>query len=353
MYKYQEIRPYESDFNRLQDFVLRNPKTMFSVREKIHGANFQVLVDSYGNIQYFSREQEIPELKNFYGCDVVVDRIASKISDLVSIMEIKYRDLINNKTSILVFGELAGNQSSGKRIQTGIEYGESDFYVFDIVIADETDPENVVKYYLSDIATNILCSIAGLEVAPILGAYTLEKINEIGVPCFQSQIVEGDVGVVDEESGIRNLAEGVIIKAYDPRDIWNPKALRYNNGRRVIAKWKAKRWSEKKNRAPKVIKKMSEKDQDLFNSMIEYLHENRVAGVMSKLADQVFTPNDYGRILGLFTSDALKDYLLDVGVTSLSELDIDDRNLLMRSFNSEATDVLRPVWISTIMEQDQ
>lgn len=348
MYKYHDIRPFESDFNRLQDFVTRNAGIMFSVSEKIHGANFQFKITG-GDVTVFSREQEITDLDSFYNSGDYVRGIIPKIINLEKIVRIKYGDVLTENTVVLVYGELAGRQPNGKNIQSGIEYGEMCFYAFDIVLVDDNGEGEVSKRYLTDIAKNIICQLANVEHAPPLGMYTFEQLVNTGVPVFQSTIAGPDAGVVDEVSEIRNLAEGVIVKAcYGVHDVWSLNKLVYPNGRRVIAKWKTPKWSEKKNRPPRVIKQMSEGDSVIFNEILEYLHENRLANVLSKRPTSDLKPNDFGPILGEFVQDAVKDYCLDKGVTALSEIDIDDRKLLMRSVGGEATSIIRPVWLGLI-----
>lgn len=297
-----------------------------TAREKIHGANFAFWFDGIEHKQS-SRNDFIEDagLDNFYDCRDVVMKYRPCMVELFAFL--KFSMPIQ---SIAVFGELAGDMKSGKSIQKGIKYGPMDFYVFDIRV---TYTDGRIDYLSEPIEHEYLHF--GFKTAPIV--YIGFGVREEEIlsldNSFQSMILE-----IDEP----NIAEGFVIK-FDYTGLTNGP-IRFNNGKRLIIKSKNEKWSEKgaKKSAPRVVT-LSERDRALYEEVSQYLTENRVQNVLSKIGEPSW--KDFAKVSGLVVADALKDFEQD-GFT----FEPDNDKLTKKYIAGTAADVVRDLFKAIIEE---
>lgn len=236
-----------------------------------------------------------------------------------------------------VFGEFAGGG-----IQKGVDYGEKDFYVFDIIINTESGD----TYYMSDYEMQDFCNTFGFKMAPMLGRGTFDAL--IMIPndldsvlaaynvTASEDLVEANNCVFDANVIGDNTAEGYVLKPCFPK--WLP------NGARVAIKCKNSKFSEKK-KSDKPIKakvELSEADNKLVGILACYVTLNRVNNVISKIGE--IGPKDFGKVMGLTVQDILEETSRE-GITLTQA---DNPSLIKKELVKMVQDVLRPAWIELV-----
>jgi Rnl2 family RNA ligase len=136
-----------------------------------------------------------------------------------------------------------------------------------------------------------------------------------------------------------NICEGIVIRPSEP--------LYFQNGARVLLKSKNSRFAEKKSikkrvKAPSEERLYSEPLQNLFDVSEEYVTENRLNNVVSKIGT-VSMPKDTGKLIGLFSKDILEDFLKEHSVQYHS-LEKDEQKILNKHINSQATLLIKQIF---------
>ena len=269
----------------------------YYVTEKLHGANFSFVVDYTREITHCSRNREINEDESFHD-HKSLNRYHSQILKM-------YDELTTFDNSILrIYGEYAG---SG--IQKGIDYGDKDFYCFDIsvdgIYLDLKDVRNLCWDF--DIKTTPFITLANLEDS-------LAWSNE-----FDSLVLKK----------LDNVCEGIVISPARP--------IFLRNGDRVILKSKNEKYAEKASRRKikKPLVPMSETDSASLEILLQYLTQNRVDAVISKE-----TYSNFGKLLGAVAKDALSD--------CSKENPILFDNSVTKAFNKHVAEFIRPSFIRMI-----
>ena len=237
---------------------------------------------------------------------------------------------------IQVYGEFAG-----PGVQKDVDYGEKDFYVFDIRMNDEFLPDNVVATY----------SVAvGLKMAPLLAYGTFDEIRALPIT-FDSVVNLANSGAIPAKNGVEpefknfmtlkdgegeNIAEGFVMKPVQPAFM--------PNGERVAIKCKTTKFTEKKNKQANRFNapsELSETDKVKLNEFTCYLTENRVKNVLSKIDSANLTAKDFGRVMGLTVQDALEEIERNYG-PFLEQFE--NPTLAKKTFTNEASNLVRENW---------
>ncbi|EBK7479981.1 RNA ligase, Rnl2 family [Salmonella enterica] len=302
-------------------------------REKIHGTNFSLIIER-DNVTCAKRTGPILPAEDFYGYEIVLKKYDKAIKGVQEVM-----GSISTSVPVTyqVFGEFAGGG-----IQKGVDYGEKDFYVFDIIINTESGD----TYYMSDYEMQDFCNTFGFKMAPMLGRGTFDSL--IMIPndldsvlaayntTASEDLVEANNCVFDANVIGDNTAEGYVLKPCFPK--WLP------NGARVAIKCKNSKFSEKK-KSDKPIKakvELSEADNKLVGILACYVTLNRVNNVISKIGE--IGPKDFGKVMGLTVQDILEETSRE-GITLTQA---DNPSLIKKELVKMVQDVLRPAWIELV-----
>lgn len=302
-------------------------------REKIHGTNFSLIIER-DKVTCAKRTGPILPAEDFYGYEIVLKKYDKPIKGVQEVM-----DSISTSVPVTyqVFGEFAGGG-----IQKGVDYGEKDFYVFDIIINTESGD----TYYMSDYEMQDFCNTFGFKMAPMLGRGTFDAL--IMIPndldsvlaaynvTASEDLVEANNCVFDANVIGDNTAEGYVLKPCFPK--WLP------NGARVAIKCKNSKFSEKK-KSDKPIKakvELSEADNKLVGILACYVTLNRVNNVISKIGE--IGPKDFGKVMGLTVQDILEETSRE-GITLTQA---DNPSLIKKELVKMVQDVLRPAWIELV-----
>ncbi|MDW6414327.1 RNA ligase, Rnl2 family [Escherichia coli] len=302
-------------------------------REKIHGTNFSLIIER-DKVTCAKRTGPILPAEDFYGYEIVLKKYDKAIKGVQEVM-----DSISTSVPVTyqVFGEFAGGG-----IQKGVDYGEKDFYVFDIIINTKSGD----TYYMSDYEMQDFCNTFGFKMAPMLGRGTFDAL--IMIPndldsvlaaynvTASEDLVEANNCVFDANVIGDNTAEGYVLKPCFPK--WLP------NGARVAIKCKNSKFSEKK-KSDKPIKakvELSEADNKLVGILACYVTLNRVNNVISKIGE--IGPKDFGKVMGLTVQDILEETSRE-GITLTQA---DNPSLIKKELVKMVQDVLRPAWIELV-----
>ena len=298
--------------NKCEMNLPRGLDTLCQVTEKIHGANFSFYIDQ-DEIKTAKRTSFCGD--DFFSCGEVVERLCDQLSAAFHYTQSVINDEITN---IIVYGELAGNG-----IQKEVQYGDKDFYVYDI---------KANGVYLTTEQVYHLCNLFSLKHAPVLEpAMTLRSALAYDEE-FKSLVldVEGD-----------NFAEGIVIKPIEPAYL--------PSGERIAIKKKGERFSENagtKFKEAKAVKELSLMDQIVCNNLCCYLNKNRLSNVLSK--EEKITQKEFGRVMGLLMQDAIEDYIKDNHEGYKLKDICEDHKLVSKKAMGIATLVVRENWLNIL-----
>lgn len=307
-------------------------------REKIHGANFSLMTSDGEKVIPAKRSGEILPTEQFYGCEPVVARYAPAIRKLWDVLTTAQQvsGIYDAPLVIQVYGEFAG-----RGVQKDVDYGEKDFYVFDIRVNGNFLPDNVVATYAVAV---------GLKMAPLLAYGTFDEIRALPIT-FDSVVNLANSGAIPAYNGVEpefknfmtlkdgegeNIAEGFVMKPVQPAFM--------PNGERVAIKCKTTKFSEKKNKQANRFNapaELSENDKVKLDVFTCYLTENRVKNVLSKIDSANLTAKDFGRIMGLTVQDALEEIERNYGPFIEQ---FENPTLAKKTFTNEASNLIRTNW---------
>lgn len=307
-------------------------------REKIHGANFSLITSDGIKVIPAKRSGEILPTEQFYGCEPVVAKYSESVRKLWEMISTarQISGVYDDELVIQVYGEFAG-----RGVQKDVDYGEKDFYVFDIRVNGEFLSDNVVASY----------SVAvGLKMAPLLAYGTFDEIRALPIT-FDSVVNLANSRAIPAKNGVEpefknfmtlkdgegeNIAEGFVMKPVQPAFM--------PNGERVAIKCKTTKFTEKKNKQANRFNapsELSETDKAKLNEFTCFLTENRVKNVLSKIDSANLTAKDFGRVMGLTVQDALEEIERNYG-PFLEQFE--NPTLAKKTFTNEASNLVRENW---------
>lgn len=336
--KYNSIEnSYDSGFmERVMDQMPSDLK--YVVQEKVHGTNTSFICDGK-EMLFAKRTALIEDGEDFYNYQELVDEYRNMVFSISRDIIAQYAGTVQ----VTVFGELFGGtyplncvkqNHRLKAIQKGVYYTpEHGFYAFDIYISDA---EGNGKY-LSVTEANAMFEKHGFFYARTLFEGNLQEC--LNYPnAFQSKISEwlGYPAIED------NICEGIVIRPVVP--------MYLRNGSKVMIKSKNDRFAEKKS-VKKRVKLFEEpvpySDElvALISDVEAYVTEQRLVNVISHIGE-VRVPNDFGKIMGLFSKDALQDFLKEHG-GDYAGLEKSEQKNLNKELNKLCTDLVKKYYIKS------
>lgn len=311
---------------------------VWCAREKIHGANFSLITSDGNTVIPAKRSGEILSTEQFYCCEPVVVRYAPAIRRLWWMIHYARQSSgIDEPLEIQVYGELAG-----RGVQKDVDYGEKDFYVFDIRMNGK---------FMNDRSVATLAAAVGLKMAPLLAYGTFDEIRALPITFDSVVNLANSRAIPAQNNGIEpefknfmtlkdgegeNIAEGFVMKPVEPAFM--------PNGERVAIKCKTTKFTEKKNKQANRFNapaELSEADKAKLNEFTCFLTENRVKNVLSKIDSANLTAKDFGRVMGLTVQDALEEIERNYG-PFLEQFE--NPTLAKKTFTNEASNLVRENW---------
>jgi Rnl2 family RNA ligase len=288
-HKYNSIENgYNKKFIRSFEDELREYIGPFIATEKVHGSNFQFHYDG-NSVLVGKRNGYIGDEEKFYNHNIIVDRYTDSIKLLWDILGEEF----------ILYGEIFGGNNYGEykskysTVQKGVFYTtDIDFMTFDIYLV------NPGRYIESKRFYEIMFDLtqAGGRIEPVPVIDIVNDINNLGDYRVNSWI-PNRWGIIFEAG--QNIMEGVVVKPYE-REIYN------GYGERFVLKVKNEEFKEK-CRERKVSVPDIEIDSDRLELVLEYVNENRLNSVISKIGE--VTRKDFGKLLGLVCKDVYEDFI--------------------------------------------
>lgn len=300
----------------------------FVVQEKIHGANFSIWSDITKTLPA-KRSGFVAGDDNFFNCHVVVKKYYQQIRAMFGKLQHE-----KNAETVTLCGELYGGlyphkdvkpTQNAMKVQKGVFYcPHNEFYGFDIMVDG---------FLLGVDETNALYDEFDIPHAETLFRGTLEKCLEYPNE-FQSKLWEKfDLPPIED-----NVCEGVVIKPADVKFLYD--------GSRVILKNKNEKFTEvQKERKPKEPHVFAPDAQLAFETMSEYVTENRLRNVLSKIGP--VTKTDFGMVMGAMNKDLTVDFLKDhEGL--LNVLEKAERKLVTKRVYSKSAVLIRGSFLNIV-----
>ena len=310
----------------IKSLGLCDESIVWTAREKVHGANFSI---RYNGTEFkCGRRSDFLDFDTdqFFGYQNVLQKYQTSI-DMMYDYLIETNKIVCGQT-LTLFGELAGEMPSGKKVQSEVDYGPIDLYLFDM-ICHET--------YVTDFELEVYAISYGLKTAPLLELGSFEKVTQ-AVPVDLQSVVRDLYSFgnkIDIRVGTDNIAEGYVLKPNN--------ATFFPNGSRVILKCKNEKFSEGKGKARvnTMFVPLSEKDANVLSTLDSYITENRLKNVLSKYGTPLL--KDFGVIVKLLMIDVKEQIVTDdeIGIESC-----DDISAVNKEFGALLSKLIRPNWVN-------
>ncbi len=257
--KVKSIKKLDNNFISY-DLTTKRNHNFFANNILVHNSNFSFMYDGK-TLDQCGRKKILGLDEDYYYYQEDLKHIPDKIVALLDFLKVN---------SIQVYGEYAG-----VKIQKGVQYGDRDFYVFDIKVNS--------KIYLDFSRVLELCKAFNLKTVPVLFRGTFQEC--LAYPNDNDSAI---LGIED------NIYEGTVIR---------PNETFFFGTTRVIVKNKNKKFSDKNNKKkkPKVAHVYTEEQLEFLT----YINDNRVNDVISKDPE---TCRNFGKLLGLVIKDVLEDF---------------------------------------------
>jgi len=282
---------------------------LFEVTEKIHGANFSIIVETNGTVKYASRNGILKDSDKFYGYKEVFSR--EEYIYLINELK-KIAKRLNN--DIQLYGELFGG-----KIQKGVFYGdEKNFKWYALRVKEDIIRPNIVNYFLRDLME---------YKVPLIGVFNsngsvLEMVRSIDVN-IRSALTPQDYK--DD-----NIIEGVVIV---PFDIMVRNQDSYFMIKKKTKEFKDKSSKPKRDRKEKKTIILDESVQNMLDEAELYINENRTNDLQSKMG-KFEEIKDISKFAKAYFNDMFIDFEKD-NYTDWHNLDKISQGIIKKTIGSK------------------
>jgi len=307
---------------------------MFVATEKIHGANFSFVHNlENGVLNVAKRSGIIQSGEKFYNWEYIDCNVFENIRESIRYIKKLYPHM--DIKTIQFIGEIYGGNyphtdvekiKEFSSIQKGVYYyNKIGVMIFDILITHWKKDEYKTFYMPFNQVENV-CKRHNIPLVPIIKIGKINELLEIDVENMKSQVYKyHELPEIDD-----NIVEGIVIKPYE-KDIWFGL-------HRVIIKKKGSKFKEKqKVRKPKVEKQLSDEQNKVLNKLLEYVNVNRINNLKSKIGEDEFSFERFGKLLGLLNKDVIEDYEKE----NKNTLDKKEWKQVTKELNKATSDLLR------------
>lgn len=291
----------------INNWVKKSPELIFEefvIVEKVHGANFQILIEPH-NVQFAKRSTLLDPHETFYGYQEVMGETEDLITTLQHWVTQQKQD------SIRVYGELFG-----ANIQKGVDYGEKKrFLAFDIEVNDVLMSQKYMLELFKELNLThhlvpVLDIVKGLE----------EALN------YNTKF---DTLLMDKDD---NISEGVVIKPYN-------NVYSFEDGSPFYLKKKNKEFIQRAKQQIAKTDNHSDEYVQVRELYKEYLTENRVTGIFSQHGE-IQEPSQMGEYIKLVMDDAREDFLKDY-MEEFNRLSQQEKGRIFSVTGSEVAPILK------------
>lgn len=310
------------------------------VEEKVHGANFSFWYNGE-EMRTAKRSAFVGgDGENFFNSDTIKEKYETNVKHLYNQLKLSHEF-----DTLVVFGELFGgnyphkdveNDNGIGAVQNGIWYSPNiEFYAFDIKLIVGNDIDDWKKNYFlnTDVCEKLFDKFGIFHSKPLFRG-TFEECVEFE-NLYISKIPEW-LGLPEIEN---NTCEGNILKPVEASYFWN--------GSRVALKNKNEKFSEKKNKGPKIKKviNLSDTANELLGEALLHVTENRLRNVLSKFGE--VGQKDFGKVMGHMNADVFEDFLKD-NKEEFIGLDPKERKFITKKVGQDNANLLRTNFLNII-----
>ena len=307
-------------------------KQEYIVQEKVHGSNVCFITDG-ASVSFGKRTGFVEGGEAFFLYESLLERYTPQVTALFSMVKKDYPEV----ESVTIFGEMFGgkyphpdveNDRKIMAIQKGVFYcPQHEFYAFDLYIRTAETAR-----FLNVDEANAFYELGGFFYAKTLFRGTLEQCLQY--PNDSPSLISEWLGFPSIED---NVCEGIVIRPVKPAYL--------SNGARVLLKSKNERFAEKKARKkrdkPFAPPTQSELLVELLEIVEQYVTENRLNNVMSKIG-QISLPKEVGKLMGMFSKDILEDFLKEHS-GRYAMLEKMEQKIFNRNVNTMAVNLIKQV----------
>jgi len=297
---------------------------LFTVTEKVHGSNMSIWSDGE-KTKYAKRTSFIGD-QSFKGCNTIKFNMFLLMERVSKIYKGRFKEIV-------IYGEIAGGiynsadpsvkelrDPHSKQVQKEVQYHPANiFYAFDISIDGEY--VSALEFYS---VMEAQAPIDNITYAKELFRGTLKECME-----YENDYQSTVPALFELPKVEDNICEGNVIKPLD--------LVSYIGDNRVALKNKNPKFTEKEKSAK--VKKgtynffTSPAQEVMIEEILQLVNENRLKNVLSKIGE--VTSKDFGKIVGLFTKDALDEWRKD------NEVSTADVRVLSKSISKECGNIVR------------
>lgn len=270
--------------------------------------------------------------EGFYNYELIVEKYKENVRALTDY-------ILANKEGVeqvTIYGEIFGgnyphpdvkNSDEVSSVQKEVHYTpDIEFYAFDIMVNSED--------YLSVDEANELFEKFNFFYAKTLFRGTLQECLD-----FEKEYVTKIPTMLGLPTIEGNIGEGNVIKPVEPKFLFS--------GSRVVVKNKTAKFSEKKNKAPKVkvAIKLTTEAERLLSEMSCLVTENRLRNVLSHHGE--VGQKDFSVIMGKLNKDVIEDFMKDFK-EEFVELSKKERQFITKDVGRQNAELLRVNFLNII-----
>ncbi|KRX08714.1 hypothetical protein PPERSA_08025 [Pseudocohnilembus persalinus] len=310
---YEKMMDYFQEQLKLQNLTVDDLEWVMS--EKIHGANFSFLIkkdkQNQDNllIQCASRNGILQPGQNFNNYEILLEKLEKQLYQFFDQVEKINKAKGYITIQVQIFGEIYGGfyqhqnvQKIPKRskVQKGVYYSpDIEFQAFDCKVTkyQENQLKNETNQYMSFKELEEFCNKTDFPFIGILKKGKFKELIKFNADQFESQVyLKFNLPKIEN-----NIAEGVVLRPY-------------NFGHEPLIKIKSEKYKEKsvlKQEQEREFSNYLDENKDIkqkFQEILQFLNENRLNSVLSKLTDDFKKRKNSVKIAKLLIKDAKEDF---------------------------------------------
>jgi len=308
-------------------------KVDWVVTEKIHGANFCIIINKC-EFQYAKRKEIIEPDDEFFGYKAAIEKIKYQFTDIDRLIK---KDFKNVETTF-IYGELFGGgyphpevepDSTVHLIQTGVYYSPKiEFCIFDIGIKETNGERKYLDYKLLE----RLCNHTSLLYAKPLYKGNYENALQINIR-YESKI---PFYFNLPKLPFSNLAEGVVVKPFEEIQFSNPSF-------RPILKIKIEEFSEIQFHQSEQWSSFEPKGKLtlLTRDILSIVNKNRLMNAVSKIGKIKTGDRKQIQQLEQYLAEDIKTEIEKKFLKSFYKLNIGEREQINRILKSAIEELIK------------
>ncbi|MCK9576233.1 MAG: RNA ligase family protein [Candidatus Pacearchaeota archaeon] len=328
--------------SKRHDIEVEDNHNFFADDILVHNSNFSFWYDGV-KMKYAKRTGFIDATENFFNYEEVATKENPKIIAMWDFIKSEIKDfgMEFDLGELVVYGELFGGtyphpdvprNPHATAVQKGLFYSPTnEFYCFDIKVNGRL---------LGETQKGELCEQFGIFWDEPLFEGTFNEC--LKYPNLFPTTIPKRLGLPEIEG---NVCEGVVIKPIEVKRSWAGNRVIFKNKNEKYAEITGKKSGEKSMKQPKEAIELSEAGNELLETLMQYVNENRLNAVISKLGE--LNDKMFGKIVGECMGDTMNDFLKDER-ESFEALDLKEQKVLTKRMGAEWSNMIRADFLNIL-----